>query len=223
MIRVNLLPQELRRAESTPLKQFFATMGAVVVVALSVVSWLFVHLGKLGPREQDLRTIEEEVKTQAAKVAESKNLAGWLQDYKTQYEKIDKVASTRVLWSRKIDECWEVVVNPNPAGKYDVWLKSLAGKVSDSAKTGGEVTFSGASAGPQVYKLSDFHEAVTSSDFFKDFGAITYPAGTREPLGGADREPKEGWTFQMNLQLRNLKELNDARLKAAGGGAGAKK
>ena len=222
MIRVNLLPQEYRKAESTPLKQFFATMGAVVVVALAVVGWLFIHLGKLGPKEQDLKTIEDDVKTQQAKVKDSKDLAAWLQEYKTQYEKIDKVAMTRVLWSRKIDEIWEVVVNPNPANKYDVWLKGLAGKVVDTAKSGGEVAFGGASAGPQVYRLSDFHESVTTSDFFKDFQAITYPAGTREALPGLDREPKEGWTFQLTLQLRNLKDLNEARTKAAADAGGKK-
>lgn len=222
MIRVNLLPQEYRKAESTPLKQFFATVGAVVVVALAVVAYALIHLGKLGPKEQDFKNIEEEVKTQATKVKDSKELAAWLQEYKTQYEKIDKVAMTRVLWSRKIDEIWEVVVNPNPANKYDVWLKTLAGRVVDTAKAGGEVQFSGASAGPQMYRMSDFHESVTTSEFFKDFKAITYPAGNREPLAGADREPKEGWTFQMTLQLRNLKELNDARAKAATDAAGKK-
>jgi len=222
MIRVNLLPQEYRKAESTPLKQFFATMGAVVVVALSVVGWLFIHLGKLGPKEQDLKTIEDDVKTQQAKVKDSKDLASWLQDYKTQYEKIDKVAMTRVLWSRKIDEVWEVVVNPNPANKYDVWLKGLSGKANDQPKSGGEVVFSGASAGAQVYRLSDFHESVTTSDFYKDFQAITYPSGTRELIGPADREPKEGWTFALTLQLRPLKELNEARTKAAGDSAGKK-
>jgi Tfp pilus assembly protein PilN len=222
MIRVNLLPQEYRKAESTPLKQFFATVGAVVVVALAVVALAFIHLGKLGPKEQDLKNIQDEVTTQAAKVKDSKELAAWLQEYKTQYEKIDKVAMTRVLWSRKIDQVWEVVVNPNPSNKYEVWLKNLSGKVVDTSKTGGEVAFSGASAGPQVYRLSDFHESVTQSDFYKDFQAITYPAGNREILGGTDREPKEGWTFQMTLQLRNLKELNDARAKATSDASGKK-
>ena len=92
----------------------------------------------------------------------------------------------------------------------------------DTSKTGGEVAFAGASAGPQVYRLSDFHESVTQSDFYKDFQAITYPAGNRETLGGTDREPKEGWTFQMTMQLRNLKELNDARAKATSDASGKK-
>lgn len=223
MIRVNLLPQEYRKAESTPLKQFFATMGAVVVLALAAVGFLLVHYGKLGPKQADLETITEVVKQQAQGVKDSKNLATWLQEYKSQYDKIDKVAMTRVLWSRKIDEIWEVVVSPTPANRYDVWLKGLSGKVVDVPnKSGGEVQFSGASAGSQVVRLSDFHESVKTSPFFKEFQAITYPYGNREQLPGTDREPKEGWTFQFTLQLKPLKDLNDMRTKPAGDGAGKK-
>jgi Tfp pilus assembly protein PilN len=222
MIRVNLLPQEYRKAESTPLKQFFATMGAVVVFALAAVGWLLIHYGRLGPKQSDLETITDVVKGQQTQVKDSKNLGTWLAEYKAQYDKIDKVALTRVLWSRKIDEIWEVVVSPTPANKYDVWLKGLSGKVVDTGKAGGEVQFSGASAGAQVVRLSDFHESVKTSPFFKEFQSITYPYGNREPLSGADREPKEGWTFQFTLQLRPLKELNDMRTKPVADGAGKK-
>ena len=99
----------------------------------------------------------------------------------------------------------------------------LNGKVADTLKSGGEVQFSGFSSGPQVYRLSDFHESVTTSDFYKDFNAITYPYGDRVNLPGTDREPKEGWTFQYTLLMRPLKELNDMRTKAASDAAGGKK
>jgi Tfp pilus assembly protein PilN len=222
MIRVNLLPQEYRKAESTPLKQFFATVGAVIVVALAVVFYVLIHFGKLQPKEQELDTMKVAVATQQAQVKESKELASWVQEYKTQYDKIDKVAMTRVLWSRKLDEIWEVVVNPVPVNKYDVWLRGLNGKVVDAPKTGGEVQFSGASAGSQVFRLSDFHESVTTNDLFKEFQSITYPSGNREALPGTDREPKEGWTFQFTLVLRPLKELNDMRTKATADAGGKK-
>jgi Tfp pilus assembly protein PilN len=223
MIRVNLLPQEYRRAEATPLKQFFATVGSVVLGALAVVGWLYVHYGVLDPARTELDTIKSTVKTQLeGQVAESKNLATWLQDYKTQYDKIDLVAETRVLWARKLDELWEVVANPTPATKYEVWLKGLSGKVNSTAKSGGDVQFGGTSAGPQFFRLSDFNEAVRLSEFFKDFDTISYPAGSREELPGADRDPKEGWTFQLSLSLRPLKELSERRTKAALEAAGKK-
>ncbi len=223
MIRVNLLPQEYRRAEATPLKQFFATVGSVVVAALAVVGWLYVHYGVLDPARTELENIKSTVKTQLeGQVAESKGLATWLQDYKTQYDKIDLVAETRVLWARKLDEIWEVVANPSPANKYEVWLKGLSGKVNSALKSGGDVQFGGVSAGPQFFKLSDFNEAVRLSDLFKDFDTISYPAGNREELMGADREPKEGWSFQFSLTLKPLKELSDKRTKSAQEASGKK-
>lgn len=222
MIRVNLLPQEYRKAEATPLKQFFATVGAAVVLALAGVGWAYVHWGVLVPTRQDKENIDSTVNTQKPQVQDSKNLASALQELKDQYSKIDKVAENRIIWSRKIDEVWEVVVSPTPANKYEVWLKGLSGRLTGAVKSGGDVQFGGTSSGPQVFKMADFHDAVKASEFFKDFSEITYPYGTREELVGADREPKEGWTFQFTMQLKPMKEMNDARAKAAAGATGKK-
>lgn len=215
MIRVNLLPQEFRKAEATPLKQFFATIGAVVIVAFAVVGMLYVKLWVLKPAKDKLETLKDEIRTQEGPVKLSKNIEAWLGEYKTQYKKIDEVADSRVVASRKLDEIWEVVVNPKVPGRYEVWLKNLAWKTNPGGqKSGGDINFSGVSAGSQIARLSDFHEDLKTSDFFKEFDEITYPYGTREDLGG-QREPKEGWSFTFNLNLRPLKELSEARAKAA--------
>jgi hypothetical protein len=225
MIRVNLLPQEYRKVEATPLKQFFATVGAVVVAALAVVGWLYVHYGELEPTRQELANIENSVKTQMPNVKLSKDLAGWVQEYKSQYGKIDEVAENRVVWSRKTDALWDLVITPPTQNKYEVWLSSLECRLNPTAKSGGDLKFGGTSAGTQVFRMSDFNEAIKTSEFFKDFTALSYPFGQREPLPGSDREPKEGWKFTgWTATLRPLKELKEARLKAAeGASAGGKK
>jgi Tfp pilus assembly protein PilN len=217
MIRVNLLPQEYRKAEATPLKQFFATIGAVVVAAVAWAVAGYVHYGVLGPARQDLETLKEEVKGQEPQVKLSKNLEGWLGEYRTQFEKIDKVAESRVVASRKLDEIWEIVVSPKVPGRYEVWLKNLAWKTNPGgAKSGGDIVFACVSAGTQIARLSDFHEDLKTSDFFKEFDDITYPYGNREDLG-VGREPKEGWSFNFTLNLRPLKDLYEARTKPAQG------
>ncbi len=223
MIRVNLLPQEYRKAEATPLKQFFATVGAAVIVALAVVGFLFVRLKVLGTVQQELALLKDEVKAQEATVKLSKDLDTWLRDYMDQYEKIDKVAESRLVLSRKADEFWEMVVNPPPPAKFEVWLKGLNFTLSPGgAKSGGTTQFAGISAGSQVARLSDFHESIKASDFFKEYGEITYPYGNRMDLGKT-REPNEGWDFNFTLTLKPLKELYDARTKAALESAGGKK
>jgi Tfp pilus assembly protein PilN len=215
MIRVNLLPAEYRKAEATPLKQFFATVGAAIVVALAVVGWLYVRFGMLHPTQKNLETITDEVKAQEGQVKFSKDLAAWLGEYKSQYERIDKVAENRVLWSRKLDEFWDIVVSPKTPGKYQVWLKSLTCRLNPSAKSGGDIQFSGVSAGPQMFRMSDFNEEIKTSDFFREFSDITFPYGTKSGLEGDDREPKEGWTFTFSVTLRTMKELNEMRAKAS--------
>lgn len=217
MIRVNLLPQEYRKAEATPLKQFFATIGAVVVAAIAWAGWGYVHFGLLEPARQDLENLKNDVKTQEPQVKLSKNIEAWLGEYKSQFEKIDKVAESRVVASRKLDEIWEIVVSPKVPGRYEVWLKNLTWKTNPGgAKSGGDVAFGGVSAGTQIARLSDFHEDVKTSEFFKEFDDITYPHGNREELG-TGREPKEGWSFNFTLNLRPLKDLYEARTKPAQG------
>lgn len=214
MIRVNLLPQEYRKAEATPLKQFFATVGAAVIVTLSVVFFGYVHFVNLPKKESELNTLNEEIKTQEAPVKQSKDLDAMLQDFMNQCNTIDKVAENRLVLSRKLDEFWEVICNP-PPGRYDVWLKTLSFNLGQKGpKSGGVVQFSGLSAGAPVAKISDFHEAVKQSEFFKDCVEITYPWGQKSQLT-KDREPTEGWDFNFTVNLKPMKDLYADRAKAA--------
>ena len=214
MIRVNLLPQQYRKAEATPMKQFFATVGAAVIVTLAVVGYLYVDLKLLASKQQELAILKDDIKAQEVQVKVSRDMDAWLKDYIDQYEKIDKVTENRQVLSRKMDEFWELVVNPNPPDKYMVWLKGLnvALKPGD-AKTGGTTSFAGVSAGPQMYKLFDFHEAIKTSEFYRDYMDITYPYGNRVSLTQT-REPGEGWDFSFNANMKSLKDLSEARIKA---------
>jgi hypothetical protein len=215
MIRVNLLPQEYRKAEATPLKQFFATIGAAVIVTVAAIGWAWVHFGMLDSALQELDTIQNEIKSQEPQVKLSKDLAVWVAEYKGQYDKIDQVAKYRLAWARKVDELWDLVASP-PPNSYDVWLKGLTCSTQPGGtKTGGQVQFGGTSAGPKVERMSNYNEALKSNEFFRDFNFITFPSGTREELSGKNREPTEGWVFNWTLQLKPLKDLYEDRAKAA--------
>ncbi|MHC4820994.1 MAG: hypothetical protein ACYTDX_04655 [Planctomycetota bacterium] len=223
MIRVNLLPQEYRKAEATPLKQFFATMGAAVLAALAVVAWFYVHFTLLGPELETKRILEEQILTQEPKVARSKALAAKLSEYQSRYKKIDEYAQKRLVLSRKLDELWETLVNPIPASKYTVWIEgltfSLRGGGKGKSKSGGSVGFGGTSAGAKMAKLVDFHQSIEESEFYRDFRYIT-PAygGSLSELQGDDREPREGRIFRFDLKFKDLKTLyedRDEREKAA--------
>jgi len=224
MIRVNLLPPEYRKAEATPMKQFFATMGAAVLAALALVAWGYIHFQVLDPRRQTLQRMEDEIVSQKPQVEMAKALKAQLGEYTSRYETIDEVAKGRLVWSRKLDELWEVLVAPRLPGRYEVWIKDLsctltAGK-GKAAKgkgppSGGTSVFSGTSAGAPMHKLADFHEDLQASDYFKDYLKISPPVGSRETLS-TDRDPGEGWNFKFTLALKPLDDIYAGR--QGGGG-----
>ncbi len=220
MIRVNLLPPEYRKAESTPAKQFFAMIGGVVLALLAVFAWGWVHFKWLGPATTDFGQLKADVDGQAAKLQDLKELRDTAAEYRTRYETIEKAAQDRLLLSQKLDQLWETLANP-PAGRYEVWIKDLTMQIQSSGgkvPTGGSVKFGGISAGPQVVKLTEFHETLTESEFFQDCvpTSITQPVGSREALS-ADREPSEGWNFAWTMSFKPLKQVYEDRAKAKTG------
>jgi Tfp pilus assembly protein PilN len=210
MIRVNLLPQEYRKSEATPLKQFFATVGAVVLAALAATVWAFIYFGSLEPMIKERDDLKQRIADQKAGLDRVKKLDTRVKELKAQYNKIDEVAKNRVVWSRKIDELWEVVVNPKQPNRYEVWLKGLACSLAAGgakAPVGGSIQFTGVSSGAQVSRMADFHEDLASSECFKDFQKITPPFGLREELPGDNRDPKEGWSFNFTMSLKSLEDM----------------
>jgi Tfp pilus assembly protein PilN len=222
MIKVNLLPQEYRKTEATPAKQFLSTIGAVLLALASLVVWIF-QVQKLDNRQTELNSLEEKIANQKNALDLSKKLGDALKEYKSRYDKIDEVANNRIVLSRKFDELWEILVNPRVPNRYEIWLRSLSctvaaqGGAGSRAKkaVGGITQFAGTSAGTRIARYADFHDDLTQSEFFKDYNDITPPYGSREELDG-DREPKEGWNFTLSLSLKPLKELYADRDVAAG-------
>jgi hypothetical protein len=223
MIRVNLLPQEYRKAESTPLKQFFSVIAAAIVVTVAAVAWAWVHFGTRANTQVELETITQAVTSQQDGLKQVADLKAWVKEYKDQYERIDQVAKGRLVLSRKLDELWEAIVSPTPQDRFQVWLQGLTVSLVPTAKSGGSVQFAGASAGPKFARLADFHEDLKKSDYYRDFNDITYPYGQRVELPGKNRDPREGWTFSFAMSMKPLAEIHEARAKAMAPPDGEKK
>jgi Tfp pilus assembly protein PilN len=220
MIKVNLLPQEYRKAEATPAKQFLSTIGAVVLALAMLVFWGYKYT-ELESRKGALAQKKEQIENQKSSLQLSKDLQDALKDFKARFDKIDEVANNRIVLSRKLDELWEILDKPRLPNRYEVWLTAMSftvnpggGGARGKKAVGGQVQIGGTSAG-KMHRLADFHDDMSGSEFFKDFGEISPPWGSREELEG-DREPKEGWTFRFNMSLKPLKDLYNDRDKAAG-------
>ncbi len=118
MLEINLVPEEYKRTERTPLPRFVTIIVGVVLVAVGLVAVFFVKLAWLDAATATNSALEQRV----ASLAEDAKRYDELVNDITQLEKRRQVISDlwqkRVIWSRKLDELIDLV----PA--Y-VWVSDL--------------------------------------------------------------------------------------------------
>ena len=184
MIQVNLLPAEYRKSESTPILRFLAILIGVVVTSATICSYLYVHFA-LVEKWETMRAHKEEFYYDQKKNAEhSLALQREIDDFRKRRTTIESAARKRVVWSRKLDELFDVLDNAaSREGAHQIWLTGLTANVAGDKKKrrgatdgGGEVSFRGFSASEDFSRLANFRDDLQGHAFFEDFQAIDSPA-----------------------------------------------
>ena len=123
MIRVNLLPEEYRKVESTSLSLFLLFLVGVILVALSFVFWLMLSLQGGGKK-----AIMKERQDYLTKVTNDAKIADKIKEELAQYDKrlttIMGIRSGRIYWSKKLD----LLVQDTPRR---IWFTSVRMKQND--------------------------------------------------------------------------------------------
>jgi len=203
MIQINLLPPEYRPRSGTPVARFVAIVAGVILVAGAGGAYAYTHFIELA-KVQELKEARDEER-RAKEMQRDRSLA--LQREITVYEKrreaIQTINRSRTLWSRKLDQFFDIVTGQANEDAYKVWLetievptqlssgrtrrKSKNRKKRAVAESAGEFTFEGYMAMEDDQEAlalgSAFHIAVTGApettgeptDFFRDFMFITNP------------------------------------------------
>jgi hypothetical protein len=102
MIRVNLLPEEYRKVESTSLSLFLLFLIGVIVVALAFVAWVTLQLqggalaDELGSYKARLAKVTNEAKV-------VKELQAELAKYDERLTTVMAIRAGRIYWSKKLD------------------------------------------------------------------------------------------------------------------------
>ena len=183
MIQVNLLPEEYRKAEATPIARFLTIVVGAVIVTSGVVTYGFVHYGKLKGAIDVRVEAEAEYINKKAQADISKSLQAEIAGYEARRKAIQQIARARIMHSRKLDEFLDVVNNRGDRVAYYVWLNGLRvspPRVSRRGKTtsGGVFSFdSFAAANDSVAfsRVTKFREALRKDAFFEDFSGISMP------------------------------------------------
>ncbi len=250
MIQINLLPPEYRAKSGTPVGRFVAIVAGVVVVASAAGIFAYTHFIELS-RVRELRTArEEEALGQERRKKYSLDLQAEIDMFTKRRTAIQTINRSRTLWSKKLDQLFDIVTNQGGDASYRTWIEKL--EVPPQAVTskkrapaagrkgqpldGGQLKIQGflalESESDAPAHISAFHRALTgdpeatghTTEFFSDFLRINNPNVKIVPPRGRGEEllePPVVAEFKYELALV-AKEAPAAAAKTANTPKGAK-
>ncbi|MEM7198794.1 MAG: hypothetical protein AAF628_00910 [Planctomycetota bacterium] len=203
MIKINLLPDQYRRAERTSPKLFAATLLGVVLVC-SAFGWFgFVYFGELGKLEVEESATSEDLASKKKQATYYTELLKEKKEYEKRSTTIQSISKSRVLWTRIIDELIDVVNNDGDIERHLAWFKGVTVKPGDK-KRGPVLSAPGWVQGDSLKKVADFHEDLEGARFFEDVQAKSPPSGVVET--NAKRIPPEALFFNMKWTFKPTKD-----------------
>ncbi len=204
MIRINLLPPEYRARPGTPMARFVALVAGIVLVLSATGAYAYTHFIQL----ENVKKVRDSRQAEAQHKERQRDRSLALQKEIDRYENrrlaIRTINRSRTLWSRKLDQFFDIVTGQGRSDASPVWLEDIKvpQKITRARKTrkrsrrkrrgaklepGGELRTSGYIAmnepSEALTALSAFHNAITgdpenskmTTEFFADFMGINNP------------------------------------------------
>jgi Tfp pilus assembly protein PilN len=219
MIRVNLLPEELRRTGGTPPVMLGVLLGGVALVALlgCAYAYLWFDVIVLDTRLANLSTEVSQLNAQAAEVD---SLQEDITDYKERERIIIQIKTNRILWSRKLDS----LATMTPP---EIWITKLKVKKEDErraaaksgkGKAGKFMELECFALGADVKTMTEFRsslmgerefwnyfidEAIAANDFSYGFASISPPSWEKVALPGFREENNIRFTIRLDLKQQD--------------------
>ncbi len=204
MIQINLLPPEYRPRSGTPVARFVAIVAGVILIASAGGAYAYTHFIELAKVKELKDAREEERRAKEMQRDRSLALQREVSVYEKRREAIQTINRSRTLWSRKLDQFFDIVTGQANEDAYKVWLEMIevptqlsTSRSRKRSKKGrnkrgveesaGEFKFEGYMAMENDQEAlalgSVFHNALTGdpettgepTDFFRDFMYITNP------------------------------------------------
>jgi Tfp pilus assembly protein PilN len=198
VIRINLLPVDLRRGSSIPTKVLAAAFAAALAVSGAIGWFGIVYFGELGSAEQALLDVEAKLDERNKRVAYHDKLESNRKDYATRVQTIQDIGKSRRVWSRLLDEMIDVVNNNGDVDRHLAWFDGLSIKLD--AKKGTTVTMPGAVQGGEESRVANLHEDLESAPFASELAAKSDPGGRLKLT--KERTPPEAFEFQLTMQFK---------------------
>lgn len=207
MIRINLLPEEYRKQARTPVKLLLGLLLAIVVNAGLASWWALQAFGLQAELSSESASLQTELDGLQPQVTYYNSLDSESKQYKSRESTLAGITSTRISWTKKLDELIDIVNRGGNGQRHLVWFDDLqVSQTSDpKAKSAGSVKASGHSGSEKFAQVANFLEDLEGSTFITDFMPPSPPEGT-QTLVDETLIPSTAWSFPLALTLKSPEE-----------------
>jgi len=207
MILINLLPQEYRKKQRTPIKFTVAVCTAVAVNCSLLAWWAWLAFGIKAEIESEYLVHRDTMESISPQVAYHRSLERENTQSKSREETLSAITGARISWTKKIDQLIDVINRGGDGEKYLIWLDDLSVEQSSDPRRAsfGGLRSSGHSGSANFAHVANFLEDVEASEFIKDFRPPAPPQGSQSSVD-ANLIPAEVWSFPLQLDLRAPEE-----------------
>ena len=214
MITINLLPPEYRRRERTPARIFAATVGGIFLATSAVAYAAYARFGLLSRTRAERAVVEEELAGLKPSIAYHDALVAEHAESEKRLATIREIRTSRVHWTRRLDELSDVVNQASDADRYLVWFDEIAIDQRTEGKSGGKLTAKAFSGSDNFANVAAFFQDVETHEFFKDFEKQINPEGKRSEKDDK-LIPPQVWEFPLEMSLKKREPPKPAKATAA--------
>jgi Tfp pilus assembly protein PilN len=200
MIRINLLPADLRRGNRLPPRVLAAAFGAALLISAAVGWFALVYFGTLAAAEQQLVKVTAELDSRQAKVTYHDKLLANQKDYALRVQTIQDIGNSRRVWSQFMDDLIDVVNNNGATERHLAWFDGIT--VKGDPKKGVKVTLPSNVQGEDKSLMANFHEDLEAAPFAADLSRKSDPTFKLEE--DEIRIPAAFLRFPMELEFKPI-------------------
>jgi len=217
MIEVNLLPQELRRVEHTPLPRFLIIIVGTTLVSVALALGAIVHMRRLPDLARNNAELDQQIASAAPSEREHDILLGQIEEVRQRKRAIAEIWRARIIWSKKLVQLSEMMPKFVGLEKLTLQEAKRSGRNDD---VGGYLNLASVCAGADADRLAMFlrilrgdYPAKDGQDpwigriWFEDFLSIDATPWVKKDM--PDYVEKEALNFTLKMAIKS----DDIRLK----------
>jgi Tfp pilus assembly protein PilN len=197
VIRINLLPAELRRGNRLPPKVLAVSFGAALATSAAVAWFGLVYFGDLGAAESKQAEVDATLNERQVRVGYFEQLEENKRDYASRVQTIQDIGKSRRVWSKFLDELIDVVNNNGDTERHLAWFESIVAKTETKGAT---VNMPVQVQDDDLSRLANFHDDLEAGPFGRELTFKSDPNYTKAI--DKVRIPPTSLQFRLEMQLQ---------------------